>query len=75
MEYNTYIYEAKEEGYNSGFQLGHQSGLEEGRKVGIEQGIEQNKISIAKSMLQENIDVDIIAKCTGLSIDEISKIN
>ena len=72
MEYNTYIYEAKEEGYNSGFQLGHQSGLEEGRKVGIEQGIEQEKNYIAKSMLKENIDVNTISRCTGLTIDEIN---
>ena len=71
MEYNTYIYEAKEEGYNSGFQLGHQSGLEEGRKVGIEQGILSEKKSAARRMLKQNIDLELITLATSLTKEQI----
>ena len=32
------------------------------------------KQTIAKSMLEENIDINIISKCTGLSIDEVKSL-
>ena len=32
-------------------------------------------IEIAKSMLTENIDINIISKCTGLAISEINSLN
>ncbi len=46
----------------------------EAEEKGIEKGIEIEKINIAKGMLNENIDIDIISKITGLSIDEIKNI-
>lgn len=44
------------------------------REDAIEQGIEQEKLNIAKKMLEENIDVNIISKVTELSIKQIKNI-
>lgn len=49
-------------------------GLEQGVKQGIKRGIKQDKIEIAKNMLNDNMDIDIISKYTGLSIKEIEKL-
>jgi len=42
-----------------------------GRMEGIEEGIEKEKIQIAQNMLSENMSLELIAKITGLSIEEI----
>ena len=55
MEYNTYIAEATEEGYNK--------------------GIEEEKLNVAKKMLEENLPLEIISKITGLSNEEITELN
>lgn len=41
------------------------------KEEGTLQGIEQNKIEIAKKMLAENIDIELISKVTNLSKEEI----
>ena len=38
-------------------------------------GLEKGKIEIAKQMLKNNIDIATIIDCTGLSQEEILKIN
>ena len=48
------------------------SELSEALEKGIEQGIEQEKIEIAKSMLKENINIDIISKITGLILEQLN---
>ena len=48
--------------------------LEEGLEQGIEQGIEQNKLEVVKNMLDENLNIKLISKVTGLSEKEIIKI-
>ena len=62
LEKNTLIEEAE--------QRGHEKGTQEG----IEQGIKNRSIEIAKNMIKENIDIDIISKITGLSKEEIEKL-
>jgi predicted transposase/invertase (TIGR01784 family) len=47
---------------------------EEGREEGREEGIKQGKIDDAKKMLEDGLDAEIIAKYTGLSIQEIEKL-
>ncbi|MEI0510122.1 Rpn family recombination-promoting nuclease/putative transposase [Brachyspira intermedia] len=49
-------------------------GIEEGIKKGKEEGIKENQILTAKNMKKENIDINIISKITGLSIEEIEKL-
>lgn len=41
---------------------------------GMKQGKKETSIEIAKSLLQENIDINIISKSTGLTLEEISKL-
>ncbi len=43
-------------------------------QISYEEGKNQSKIEIAKNMLKENISIDIIAKVTGLTKEEITKL-
>lgn len=56
-----------EEGLQKGLQEGRQKGLQEGRK----EGRKESSLEIAKNLKTEGLDVNIIAKCTGLSVQEI----
>ncbi len=59
---NSLISEAKNEGYTSGV------------NDGISQGISEEKVNIAKNMLNKNISIEDISDITGLSIEEIKNI-
>ena len=48
--------------------------FEEGEKAGKKAGEHNSKIKIAKNMLKENIDIEIIIKVTELSKEEIEKL-
>jgi predicted transposase/invertase (TIGR01784 family) len=50
--------------------LAREEGIEEGKAEGKMEGI----LKVAKNMLAENTPLDFIAKVTGLSIDEIKKL-
>lgn len=45
-------------------------GIDEGKKLGVT----ESKIEIAKKMLDKNSEISFISECTGLSIEEISKL-
>lgn len=49
-------------------------GFAGGLEQGIEEGKKSEKYSTALNMLNEKIDVDIVARCTNLSIEEIEKL-
>ena len=53
-------------------------GLEQGIKQGIKQGQEEGRMKqslvIAKSMLEDNMDMNIISKYTGISIQELQSL-
>lgn len=50
------------------------AGFDKGLKVGIQQGEEKQTIVIAKKLKEQNIDINIISKTTGLTEDEIEKL-
>lgn len=50
------------------------AGFDKGLKVGIQQGEEKQTIVIAKKLKEQNIDINIISKTTGLTEDEIKKL-
>ena len=56
-----------------------QAGLEEGIALGEKRGLlagERKKaIETAKKMLENKITTDLIIKCTGLSLEEVNKLN
>lgn len=65
--YNSMMSEAEE--------MGLEKGMKKGLKQGIQQGIEQNKIEIAKELIKnDNLTIEYISSVTGLSIEEIKKI-
>ena len=47
---------------------------QDAEKKGIEQGIELSMSKVARQMLIEGIDLEIIKRCTGLSDEEIEKL-
>ena len=47
---------------------------EDGRNEGIEIGEKKAKIEIAKSMLKDNLPIEMIKKYSGLSKEEIERI-
>jgi len=49
-------------------------GREEGREEGIEEGIEKGRLATAVEMLKNKLDIDLIAKCTYLSIEDIQEL-
>ena len=56
------------------FLVGQKLMLSKEREEGIKEGIEKRNYTIAKSMKKENIDIEIIKRITGLTIDEIKKL-
>jgi predicted transposase/invertase (TIGR01784 family) len=69
--------EGKEEGFTAGKELG----LFEGRNVGYAEGckeesakFELEKSKIAKSLLENGVPINVIAKCSGLSEEEIQNL-
>ena len=57
-----------------GIEIGIERGMEKGIEIGKEQGIQQAIEELAKKMLNENIEIEIIMKVTNLSKEEIVKL-
>ncbi len=55
-------------------EAGLAEGRAEGRVEGRAEGLKEGKLEIAKSMKEENLDIDIISKCTGLTKEEINNL-
>ena len=53
---------------------GIRKGLEQGIEQGLEQGTEQSKNEIAKNMLKDNVDINLIKKYTNLTEEQINKL-
>ena len=64
-----------EEGFNSGeragFSKGERAGFSKGERAGAERGAMQRQCEIAKNFKKSGIPIDVIAKNTGLSEEEI----
>ena len=64
------------DGYEEGFTRGEHSGFSKGERAGFSKGeragAEQEKIGIAKNFKKSGIPIDVIAKNTGLSEEEVA---
>jgi len=49
-------------------------GRAEGREEGIEEGSRQKAVETARNLKAAGVDVNIIAKCVGLSVEEVEKL-
>ena len=56
------------------YKRGLEQGLEQGREEGREEGARETAIKTARSFLQNGISVDIVARCTGLSLEEVKSL-
>ena len=76
---NSLRKEWREEALTEGLEKGIKEGIKEGIKKGVKEGKIEGKreqsISIAKSLLKNNIDIGIISESTGLSIKELEMLN
>ena len=63
-------HEIYQERHESGLKEGHEYGLKEGHESGLKEG----QLKIAKKMKDEQMDLEIIARMTGLSMEEIKKL-
>ena len=61
---------AKEEGREEG----RQEGREEGLKEGLKEGREEERLIIARNLKSAGMSDELIAKATGVSIEEIRKL-
>ena len=51
---------------------GKEAGLAEGLEKGLEKGISERSVEIARNLKSMNLSVDVIAKATGLTVEEIN---
>ena len=63
-----------EKGMVLGMKKGKAEGEAKGKAEGIAEGIAQRNMEIAHRMLEEKTDIKLIASVTGLSNDDILKI-
>lgn len=54
-----------------GVREGLEKGMEKGLAEGLEKGQQEEKLRIAKSMKEKNIDSATIAQCTNLTIGQV----
>ena len=73
-QYNTWNY-MKERALEEGREKGREEGRAEGRIEGISEGFEKGKKEVAHKMKQSGMSLEIIAQCTGLSIEEIEQLD
>ena len=53
---------------------GFEEGLAEGEKKGRKEGEMESKISIARNLLAQDLAIETISQCVGLSIEELNAI-
>ncbi len=60
--------------YQDGLKEGIRKGIREGISEGIQKGIKSGVEKVAISMLKLNVELEIIQKATGLTLEEIEKL-
>ena len=54
--------------------IGREEGIEEGIEVGLKKGREEERLESARRMLKENLPVELVAKCSNLTVQEVKDI-
>ena len=70
-------YEASKKAYRdikNSIDTAKQEGLAEGMELGMEKGMNQKALDIARNMLADGIDINLIMKYSGLSKEQIEKL-
>ncbi|MCL2649763.1 MAG: Rpn family recombination-promoting nuclease/putative transposase [Candidatus Azobacteroides sp.] len=58
-----------------GREEGREEGLKEGLKKGLEKGLKRKSIETARNCLKEGLSIELIAKITGLSPEQVKALN
>ena len=66
----NYISYAREKGLEEGMEKGMEKGREEGREEGRAEGM----ANAARNMLAEGFSIDLVVKCTGLSVEQVKEL-
>ena len=56
-------------------EIGEIKGREEGLKEGREQGRTEGRLAVARRMLEAGVSMDQVATFTGLTVDDLAKMN
>jgi predicted transposase/invertase (TIGR01784 family) len=77
MEYSE-VKNVSDTAFEEGEKKGMEKGIEQGIQQGIQQGMEKGELSkalqIAQGMLVEKLPMELIAKLTGLTLDEVESL-
>ena len=65
---------AKQEGLAEGMEKGMELGMEKGMKKGIAKGMNQKALDIARNMLADGVDINLIMKYSGLTQEQIENL-
>lgn len=71
------LYDSRERAivnYNSGILNAEERGMKKGKKEGIKEGKRREKEETAKKLLELDVEIETIKKATGLSEEEIKKL-
>ena len=71
MTWQQTIDEEKDIAFEEGVRQGVERGLAQGLEQGLERGLYEARIENAKAMLADGMDVNLVAKYTGLSVETI----
>ena len=63
--------EGKQEGLAEGMEKGMEKGIEIGKAEGMEKGMNQKALDIARNMLADGVDINLIMKYSGLTQEQI----
>lgn len=80
LDYKQYMcdltswYNSRNITFDKGKLEGLEEGIEIGKQEGIGIGVEKSKLEMAQKMLNDNIEIELISKYTGLSSEQISKL-
>ena len=66
--------EGQQKGLHEGQQKGRQEGMLQGMQAGLQTGRQEEKRQVILNMLKNDLDMSLICKVTGLSPEEIKKL-
>ena len=70
FNYNTSMYNMRQEGLEEGIK----EGIKQGEKKGIDLGKREKQIEVAKKLLEKNMNMKDIQEITGLTKEEIEQL-
>jgi predicted transposase/invertase (TIGR01784 family) len=55
-------------------QKGREQGIEQGREIGLKQGCEEERLIIARRLLEKGVEADLVANVTKLSLSQVEEL-